>query len=152
LEPLKRVIQRSCEIKAAVVAEDEKEQGLRAILNFGHTVGHALESATQYKCYRHGEAIAIGMVTACLIGEDLRITPPEVTQEVSACLAACGLPVEFPARVDPGAIQAAMTLDKKTQSGRLRFVIAEHIGKVRIVDGVSPDVVWRAIERQKPPL
>jgi 3-dehydroquinate synthase len=113
-------------------------------------VGHALESATHYKLYRHGEAIAIGMVTACLIGEDLGITPPDVTREVSLCLAACGLPVEFPASVDTGAIHAAMMLDKKTQSGRLRFVIAERIGKVHIVDGVSPDVVERAIARQKP--
>jgi 3-dehydroquinate synthase len=147
---LKRAIMRSCEIKAAVVAEDEKEQGLRAILNFGHTVGHALESATQYRFYRHGEAIAIGMVTACLVGEDLGITPPTVTRDVSNCLAACGLPVEFPSSIDTAVIHTAMLLDKKTQSGRLRFVIAERIGKVRIVDDVPPGCVDRAIQRQKP--
>ncbi len=149
-EALKRAIMRSCEIKAQVVAEDEKEQGLRAILNFGHTVGHAIESATRYKVYRHGEAISIGMVSACLVGEELQMTPPQVTQEVSNCLAACGLPVAFPVGIDTGAIHAAMLLDKKTQSGKLRFVIAERIGKVRIVDGVPPAIVDRAIERQKP--
>ena len=150
LGALKRAIMRSCEIKAAVVAEDEKEHGLRAVLNFGHTVGHALESATQYRRYRHGEAIAIGMVTACLIGEDLGITPAEVTHEVSECLVKCGLPVEFPSVIDTEVIQAAMMLDKKTESGRLRFVIAEGLGKVRIVEGVPPEVVDRAIQRQKP--
>ena len=150
LDALKRAIMRSCEIKAAVVAADEKEQGLRAILNFGHTVGHALESVTLYKRYRHGEAIAIGMVTASLIGEELGITPQGVTRELTSCLSACSLPVEFPAQIDISTVYAAMLLDKKTQSGRLRFVIAEGIGKVRVVDGVPQEVVYRAIERQKP--
>jgi 3-dehydroquinate synthase len=147
--PLTQAIKRSCEIKASVVSEDEKEQGLRAILNFGHTVGHALESVTQYRQYRHGEAIAIGMVSACLIGEDLGITPPSVTTEVSDCLSAAGLPFAFPASIDMAMIHAAMALDKKALSGRLRFVIAEEIGKVRIVDGVSRDVIDSAIARQK---
>ena len=80
-DALTRIIARSCAIKAEVVGQDETEQGLRAILNFGHTIGHALEAVTQYRRYLHGEAIAIGMVSACLIGEQVGITPAAVTQQ-----------------------------------------------------------------------
>lgn len=147
---LTRAIARSCEIKAAVVCEDETEQGVRAILNFGHTVGHALESATQYMRYRHGEAISIGMVTACLVGEELGITPPQVTLEIAECLSATGLPVEFPADIDTNVIQSAMLRDKKTYSGRLRFIIADQIGRASLIEDIPPALVDTAIERQKP--
>jgi len=145
---LERAIARSCEIKAAIVSEDETEQGVRAFLNFGHTVGHAVESVTRYSVYRHGEAIAIGMVAACLVGEELGITPASVTEEVTAALCEAGLPVGFPAGLDMRAIHQAMLLDKKTHSGRLRFVLAESIGSVKVVDGVPPEAVERAIQRQ----
>ncbi len=148
-EHLKHAIMRSCEIKSAVVAEDETEQGLRAILNFGHTVGHAIESVTNYSVYRHGEAISIGMVSACLVGEELGITPHEITRDVRSCLISAGLPVDFPQTLNLEAIHQSMLLDKKTQSGKLRFVIAERIGNVRIVDNVSPELVFRALARQK---
>ena len=147
-EALAGAIARSCEIKGAVVAADETEQGLRAILNFGHTVGHALETATGYRRYRHGEAISIGMVSACLIGEELGITPQEVTQQVENCLKRAGLPTSFPTDVPLDDIHKGMLLDKKTVSGKLKFVIAETIGTVCIVPDVEPAVVTAALQKQ----
>src|SRR5258708_27223221 len=87
---LSSAIVRSCDIKAAVVEEDETEQGRRAILNFGHTVGHALESVTKFRRYKHGEAISVGMVTAALIGEELGASSAEVTAGISAALRLAG--------------------------------------------------------------
>lgn len=149
LKALTRAIARSCEIKAEVVAEDETEQGLRAILNFGHTVGHALETVTHYRSYRHGEAISIGMVSAALIGETLGLTPPEVTQTLRATLAAAGLPTVFPAHIDSEAILEAAQRDKKTEAGRLRFVLADRLGSVTVVDDVPSGAVREALQRQK---
>jgi 3-dehydroquinate synthase len=146
-EALAPAIARSCEIKGAVVSADETEQGLRAILNFGHTVGHALETATRYRRYRHGEAISIGMVSACLIGEELGITPSNVTAEVTQCLKQAGLPTEFPEDIDLQEIHRGMLLDKKTVSGKLKFVLVETIGTVRIVSDVDPAVVNSALQR-----
>jgi 3-dehydroquinate synthase len=151
-EALERAIKRSCEIKAEVVCEDETEQGRRAILNFGHTVGHAIETVTNYQVYKHGEAISIGMVSASLIGEELGITPPTVTAAISKCLQQAGLPVAFPEGIPFEEVRRAMLRDKKTQDGKLRFVIAELIGNVKVVDNVSPQLVSAAISRQKPGL
>ncbi|HZO87886.1 MAG TPA: 3-dehydroquinate synthase [Chthonomonadaceae bacterium] len=148
-EALSRAIARSCEIKAEVVTQDETEQGLRAILNFGHTVGHALEAVTGYRRYKHGEAIAIGMVSACLIGEDLGLTPPDVTQEIARALHTARLPVAFPADVEAEAILAAAQRDKKAQEGELRFVLARRLGEVALMDAVPPDAVRAALVRQR---
>jgi 3-dehydroquinate synthase len=146
---VQHAIARSCEIKADVVSQDETEQGLRAILNFGHTIGHALETLTQYRRYKHGEAIAIGMLTECLIGEEMGITPPEVTQTLQETFAAFGLPTEFPADIDADAVLRASQKDKKTVGGRLFFVLPERIGTVAVwgVDGDKP--VREAIRRHQ---
>lgn len=148
-EALARAIARSCEIKAEVVAQDETEQGLRAILNFGHTVGHAIEAITRYRRYKHGEAVAIGMVSASLIGEEFGVTPPEVTQRLTATLTAAKLPVAFPDDIDAGAILEAAQRDKKTEAGRLRFVLAEKIGTVFVTGDVPAQAVRAAIDRHK---
>src|SRR5262249_54530510 len=107
-------ILRSCEIKADVVGEDETEQGRRAILNFGHTVGHALETATSFRKYKHGEAISIGMVSAALIGEELGVTTADVTLQIASTLQRAGLPVVFPDDVAVDELVDAMGRDKKT--------------------------------------
>ena len=145
---LTSVIARSCAIKADVVGQDETEQGLRAILNFGHTVGHALESVTRYRRYKHGEAVAIGIVSACLIGEQVGITPASVTQEVTRILEQAGLPVAFPDDVSSHAILEAAQRDKKTLAGRLRFVLASKIGAVEIVGDVPASAVRAALTQQ----
>jgi 3-dehydroquinate synthase len=146
---LERAIQRSCEIKAAVVTQDETEQGLRAILNFGHTVGHALEAITAYRRYKHGEAIAIGMVTEALIGEELGITPPDVTRSICEAISALQLPIEFPADVEAEAVVAAAKRDKKTIGGHMHVVLARSIGEVCVSGDVTPEIVHSAIRRHK---
>lgn len=146
---LTKVIARSCAIKAQVVAQDETEQGLRAILNFGHTIGHALEAVTRYRRYKHGEAISIGMVAACLIGEEVSVTPPQVTEEVRRVLELAGLPTVFPDDVSVDAILEAAQRDKKTLAGRLRFVLATRLGEVRITDDVPVSAVHAALARQQ---
>jgi 3-dehydroquinate synthase len=148
-DPLAAVIHRSCEIKAEVVAADETEQGLRAILNFGHSIGHALEAVTGYRRYKHGEAIAIGMLSACLIGEETGVTPRAVTERLSSALAAAGLPRAFPSDVSPESIREAALRDKKTIGGRLRFVLASDIGCVEIGQDVPFEVAEAALSRQR---
>jgi len=146
---LAAAIVRSCEIKAEVVGEDETEQGQRAILNFGHTVGHALETVTNYRRYKHGEAVAIGMVSAALIGEEMGVTPPEVTQAIADALTRAKLPTVFPADVPAEPITEAMRRDKKTVAGQLNFVLAERIGRIRLVGDVPPSAVHAALDRQR---
>jgi 3-dehydroquinate synthase len=145
---LTEVIARSCAIKADVVSQDETEQGLRAILNYGHTVGHALEALTHYRRYKHGEAVAIGMVSAALIGEEIGVTPPDVTPVIIDGLRAARLPVAFPSDIAPDAILATAQRDKKTVGGRLRFVIARRIGEAFVTGDVPPHAVERALARQ----
>lgn len=142
-------IARSCEIKADVVSQDETEQGLRAILNFGHTIGHALETLTHYRRYKHGEAIAIGMLTECLIGEEMGISPPDVFQELLAIFTAFGLPTEFPADIDADSVLRASQKDKKTVGGKLFFVLPERIGTVAVWGLDSDKPVRNAIARHK---
>jgi len=148
-EAIGRIIARSCEIKAEVVGKDETEQGLRAILNYGHTVGHALESATAYRRFKHGEAISIGMVSAALIGEEIEHTPPDVTAAIVRTLTAAGLPTSFPDDVGNNEILAAMQRDKKTIGGRVHFVLCSAIGKVETVSDVPPTAVEAALNRQR---
>ena len=146
---LTAVIARSCEIKAEVVGQDETEQGLRAILNFGHTIGHALEAVTSYRRFKHGEAVAIGMVAACLLGEEVGVTPPEVTEELCDALRLARLPIAFPPEIEAEAILEAAQRDKKTEAGQLRFVLARQIGDVFLSADVPTAAVSAALARQK---
>ncbi|MCW3095516.1 MAG: 3-dehydroquinate synthase, partial [Chthonomonadaceae bacterium] len=146
---LTTAIARSCEIKAEVVGQDETEQGLRAILNFGHTIGHALESVTAYRRFKHGEAIAIGMVSACLLGEEVGVTPSEVTEELCEALQRAHLPTAFPVEIEADAILAAAQRDKKTEAGRLRFVLARRVGEVFLCPDVPEAAVRAALAHHK---
>jgi 3-dehydroquinate synthase len=146
---LAAAVQRSCEIKASVVAGDETEQGLRAVLNFGHTVGHALEVATGYRALTHGEAVAIGMVGACLVGEETGMTPPKVTSVVANALEEAGLPTALPGGSDPAQLVAAMYADKKAVGGTLRFVLVRAIGEAVPGLAVEPETVRRALARSR---
>ncbi len=148
-ESLIAVIARSCEIKAEVVSQDETEQGLRAILNFGHTIGHALEAVTKYKRFKHGEAISIGMVSAALIGEELGVTPPETTRAICKLLEAAKLPTAFPPEIENDPILEAALLDKKTEGGKLNFVLASEIGSVSVYKGAPVEIVRAALDRHK---
>jgi 3-dehydroquinate synthase len=146
---LEEAIARSCRIKAGVVASDERDMGLRAILNFGHTVGHALESVTNYRTYRHGEAIALGMVSASLIGEEMGITPPAVTRALTDLLVRAGFAVKLDASLGIQQIISLLSLDKKSVAGGARFVLAPNLGSATFGHIVSDAIVTRALDRQR---
>jgi len=125
------VIARCCEIKADVVGQDETESGLRAILNFGHTIGHAIENSSGYGKYLHGEAIAIGQVAAAQLSQKILGLPTHDVVRIGKLFAQAGLPVKI--KLDAARrkkLFAAMTLDKKVSGGEVKFVLAEKIGQV----------------------
>ena len=128
---LVRIVRTSCALKALVVAEDETEGGYRAVLNFGHTVAHGLESLTEYKQYLHGEAVAIGMVAAARVSRRLGLCDDAVYQRIRSLLERCGLPTEVPADLRGGPLALAMRTDKKARGGAIKFVCVEAIGKTR---------------------
>jgi 3-dehydroquinate synthase len=137
---LEYLIARCVEIKAAVVSRDEREAGLREILNFGHTFGHALESVTRYRRYQHGEAVAWGMTVAALLGREMGVNhADDVARVVSLVRALVPLP-EWP-RVPARKMMEAMLADKKTQAGRLRFVLSRRIGEAHTSDAVPREAV-----------
>jgi 3-dehydroquinate synthase len=139
------LIETSCRIKAEVVSADERESGLRRILNFGHTVGHALEAATKYRRYRHGEAVAYGMLAALSIGRARGLTTPDAYDAVSSLIAGMGqLPRvdDVPAR----AVLAAISRDKKIVAGTLHFVAATALGKTTTLTDVTEQEVRAALK------
>jgi len=140
-QAIARVVRRSCEIKAEVVSRDEREGGLRAILNYGHTVGHAIETLTGYTKYLHGEAVAMGMYLEALLSERLGIMKKGGAEDVRALVDAYGLPYALPDGLKTDAMLNAMAVDKKTVGGQLRFVLPEETGKVRVSEPVGADDV-----------
>lgn len=127
LQVLATVVQRSCELKAAVVAEDEREAGKRAVLNFGHTLGHAVETLSGYDTYRHGEAVAIGMVQAARISESFGHSTPAVTNTLITLLSSLNLPTELP-RYSIDDYVAVLQRDKKVREKGLTFICNKGIG------------------------
>ena len=146
-EALRRIVARSCELKALVVSQDEREEtGLRAVLNFGHTVGHAIEAVAGYGGdFRHGEAVSVGMVAECRIAERLGWIEPPVTERVTQLLERFGLPVAAPG-LDEDRLMDAMTRDKKNRDGRIRFVLPRGIGRVELTDAASVDDVRAVLQ------
>jgi 3-dehydroquinate synthase len=127
------VVTRSCEIKAAVVVEDEHEtSGARATLNFGHTIGHALEGLTGYQRYKHGEAVAIGMVSAAYIGIAAGLTPPGLLDTLLKSLNGIGLPTDLPDDISNEAIIELTCRDKKASAGVARYIIARDFGRMEL--------------------
>jgi len=135
--PLEALVRRSVEIKSAVVAEDEREAGVRAILNFGHTVGHAVETLSGYELL-HGEAVAIGMAAEARIAEALGIAGAGLRDIVVAMLERYGLPTAIPESLSADALVATMLGDKKSRAGKIRCVLPKVIG----VTGQSSDGAW----------
>lgn len=130
VQVLASVVARCCEIKADVVGQDETESGLRALLNFGHTIGHALEATAGYGKYLHGEAIAIGQVKAARLSQELLNLPRSEADRIQALFEAAGLPTRV--RINQNQrekLMAAMKLDKKVKDGQINFVLARRIGK-----------------------
>lgn len=123
------LIERAIAVKVKVVEEDPLEKGVRAILNFGHTLGHALEAVTMYEQYSHGEAVAVGMALVAILSERLGCCPATVRSRVCAAIEALGLPTTY-AGLDPERILAVMAHDKKSLNGVVRFVLLKDIGEV----------------------
>jgi 3-dehydroquinate synthase len=147
---LQHLVKRSCQIKAEVVVADEREEnGTRAILNFGHTIGHALEGATNYARYLHGEAVAIGMVSACCIGEAAGVTPPVVRETLVALLQQLGLPIALPADKDDTTLMALTAQDKKAVAGQARFVLADALGHVKLQEGIAQTTALAGLQQQR---
>ena len=124
---LTHAIARSCELKASVVANDERESNVRAILNFGHTFGHAIEAATLYTRYLHGEAVAIGMLIAADLSARLGMIDPRATERLRSLLARAGLPITAP-RIGADNARSLMQMDKKVLAGALRLVLLNAAG------------------------
>ena len=143
-EILERVIHDCARIKAEVVAADEKESDLRRILNFGHTIGHALEADTQYRHFLHGEAVGWGMAAAAMIGTAVRKTSPELAQRIVSCVLSYSPLPEVNSRAED--IVKRIRGDKKTVDGKVHFVLATSVGKVAIYNRVPDDVVAHAVQ------
>ena len=143
---LAEVVARCCAIKAEVVGQDEAEGGLRAILNFGHTVGHALEATAGYGKYLHGEAIAIGQVAAARLSAQVRGLPPAEVERIITLFKRAGLPTTVKlSDAQWVRIEAAMKLDKKVAGGEIKFVLAERIGRVVWGQKVASPLVEQAV-------
>ncbi len=144
---LNQLVQQCCQFKAHIVREDETEQGRRAVLNLGHTFGHAIENLGHYRTLLHGEAVAIGMVMAATLSEHLGLARPGLGKKVAGIMQALGLPSDFsslPAGIDieadeytPEALIQRMRLDKKVSHGRHRLILLKELGQADMVDGVT---------------
>jgi 3-dehydroquinate synthase len=143
---LAEAISRSCAHKAAIVERDPFERGERALLNFGHTFGHAIEAAQAYAGLNHGEAIAVGMVLAARLSARLGMAAEDDSERLAALLARFGLPVQIPAGLEPAALLERMRLDKKATAGGLRFVLWRGPGRAEIAAGVDEDAVLAALD------
>jgi len=142
---LARVVRRSVAIKAEIVRRDEREEGLRAVLNLGHTLGHAIETQLSYRSMRHGEAVAIGMAGAARLGVRLTGLSESAAARIERALDAFGLPTRLPGGLSSDDLIAAMKRDKKAVAGRLRMVLPRRIGRVAVVDDVPVREVRRAL-------
>lgn len=143
-ETLVRMVDGCCRFKARVVMEDEREEGLRAILNYGHTIGHALEALTEYGRYRHGEAVAIGMVAAARIARELGLIDEELVQRHMRVLKGAGLPVSLPSISLEGLIEQTARDKKRRGEGRT-FAVLKGVGKPEVVE-VPLDIIRKGLE------
>ncbi len=142
---LEEMVFRCCQIKAEIVEQDEKESNIRAILNYGHTIGHGLEAAGEYKRIHHGEAISVGMETEAAIAREMGMADNETIQTQNRLLKLCGLPTRVKG-VPHNRILHAITLDKKNLDGQRRFVLPEGVGRVRFPVEVPDELVGTALK------
>ncbi|WP_199614951.1 3-dehydroquinate synthase [Paenibacillus alkalitolerans] len=148
-EALAYALHAGCRVKADVVSQDEREGGLRAILNLGHTIGHALEAVAGYGLLTHGEAISIGMCGSARLAVKLGAAPESVVERTRRLLAGFGLPTAIEHPWDTDAIMAAMMHDKKFRGGEMVFVLPTKIGDVEIRKGIPASVVREVVESLK---
>jgi 3-dehydroquinate synthase len=146
LEAIDFAVRRSVEIKAKVVETDERElKGKRQILNFGHTIGHAVEASSGYKSYTHGEAVALGMIGAARIAERMGYFPSPMVERLNHLLEAIGLPTRIEG-VDENKIWETLQLDKKVRRGRLHFVLPRKMGEVFLTAEIPPNLIKKTLQ------
>jgi 3-dehydroquinate synthase len=141
------LIKRNIEIKARIVAKDERDQtGQRALLNFGHTVGHAIERAGNYRKFLHGEAVSLGIVAACAISVKKAGLPPDQGAAIADLLRSFGLPTRLPHKFPRKKILDALKFDKKFEDGKVRFIVTPRIGVAYVADNVTLDDIREAVD------
>ena len=141
---LERIVTGSCRLKASVVERDEQEGELRHVLNYGHTIGHAIEAVTGYQRFAHGEAVALGIAAEAGIAERLGLARPEVRARQITALEALGLPVSGVGEI-PERVIEALSRDKKSKDGRVPFILAPEIGTFRLVYDVPRNTILEAV-------
>jgi 3-dehydroquinate synthase len=145
---LHQLIQRNIEIKSRIVAKDERDRtGDRALVNFGHTVGHAIERASDYERFRHGEAISLGIVAACAVSTKKAGLPKNQQKAIVDLLQSFELPTRLPSDFPRAKILKAIPFDKKFEGGKIRFVITPAIGSARLSTDVTPEDIRKAIDQ-----
>ena len=144
-ESLGYVIHASAALKGRIVSQDEKESDLRRVLNFGHTLGHALEAATNYRRFLHGEAVAWGMLAATRLAVNINLLAHTEALRIASLIHSYG-PVPSLRSISSSSVVKHMKVDKKVRDGQIHFVLPEKIGKVRIVSGISPQQAIRVFE------
>ena len=149
---LSHAIRRSCENKAAVVGADEHESGERALLNLGHTFGHAIEHAQGYGNWLHGEAVGAGMCMAARLSTRLGTIAPTTRDRIIRLVAKAGLPTEPPATNSPESLLEAMSVDKKNRDGRIRLVLLDAIGHASLRDDYDPEALRAVLSPGADPL
>ncbi|HZG41128.1 MAG TPA: 3-dehydroquinate synthase [Nodosilinea sp.] len=143
---LHTILTRSCRAKAEVVSQDEREAGRRAILNYGHTIGHAIESLMQYRGVNHGEAVAIGMVAAGKMATALGYWTQDEENRQLTLIEKAGLPTQIPAQLKSDDILALLQGDKKVEDGQVRFVMPKGIGDAFVTGDISRDIILAACQ------
>jgi 3-dehydroquinate synthase len=146
---LERIIATACRIKRDIVELDERDRGLRRVLNFGHTVGHAVEAASGY-ALSHGESVAIGMVAAARLSERLHGLPADDAARIAALIRSVGLPDRIPAELDPDDILARLSLDKKRVGGTIHFVMIRKLGTPFVNGGIPEEILRDALKGLMP--
>ena len=141
---LQYIIESSCKIKVSIVSKDEREKGLRSVLNFGHTIGHALESLTGYEKYKHGEAVAIGMVVAAFISHEVGLCAKKDVERVKALIESYDLPTQMP-EISPEKILTALYYDKKVKDDKIKLILMKQPGSVVIRDDIPDEIILKCL-------
>ena len=144
-EMMVELVVRNCRIKAAVVSADERESGLRSILNYGHTIGHAIETVLADKDFHHGEAVALGMIAAARLAVKRKMLKQEEAERIIQLLQAFGLPTELIGEIPVDELFTAMKHDKKVQQGKIKFVLPTSLGSCTFVDDLTETEIKEAI-------
>ncbi|MDD3150868.1 MAG: 3-dehydroquinate synthase [Candidatus Gastranaerophilales bacterium] len=146
IEIISQIIEYSCKLKADVVSQDEKEQGLRAILNFGHTIAHSIEKCTNYTLFTHGEAVAIGIKGAFYIAKEMKLITGDYFDKVIILIGQYDLNYNIPKNIEVKDLHQSMFADKKVQSGKIRFILPVNIAEVDIFNNIQEKIILNSLK------